>query len=179
MRFAQAGRGHLNEFGLGAERLDVAHAAVPHPAAEAARHLEDPAGTWAFVRPPPLDPFGHELRGRDLAFLEIAVGGALFHGPEAPHAADHLEAPPLEQERFAGTLFRTGEHRAHHHALGARGERLHHIARVLDAAVGDHGDIPRPAHAIQDRRDLRDTDPGHDASRADRAGAHAHLYRVD
>src|ERR1051325_2673117 len=44
VRLAQPRRGHLDEFGLGAERLDVAHAAVPHAAAQPAGHLEDHVG---------------------------------------------------------------------------------------------------------------------------------------
>src|SRR2546426_4868003 len=51
------------------------------------------------------------------------------HGAQAAHAADHLEAPPLEQERLPRALFRAREHRAHHHAGGAGGECLHDVAR--------------------------------------------------
>ena len=102
---------------------------------------------------PSLDPFRHELGGRHLALLEVPVGRALLHRREAPHAADHLEAAALVEQRLAGALLGAGEHRAHHHAVGAGGERLHDVAGVLDAAVGDHRHVPprprpRPSMAV-------------------------------
>src|SRR5256884_4391778 len=44
-----------------------------------------------------LDAFGHELGRRDLAFLEVTIGGAFFHGAETAHPADHLEATRSEE----------------------------------------------------------------------------------
>src|SRR5881397_3763741 len=41
MRLSQPSGSDLDELGLGLEGLDVAHAAVSHAAAQAARHLED------------------------------------------------------------------------------------------------------------------------------------------
>src|SRR2546430_7347781 len=120
-----------------------------------------------------LDAFGHELGRRDLALLEVPIGGAFFHGAETAHPADHFEAPALEQERLTRALLRAGEHRAHHYALGARGERLDHVARVLDAAIRDHRHVARSRHGVDDRRDLRDADAGDDAGGADRARTHA------
>src|SRR5712664_2880509 len=180
VRFAQPRRGDLNEFGLAAERFDVAHPAVAHATAEPTHHLENHVGGRPPVRHASLDALGYEFGRRNLAFLEVAVGGALFHGAEAAHAADHLEAPALEQERLARALLRTREHRAHHHALGTRGERLHHVARVLDPAVRDHRYVPRPrpGHAVDDRRDLWHADAGDDARGADRARPHADLHGV-
>src|SRR2546430_8851346 len=35
-----------------------------------------------------LDAFGHELGRRDLALLEVPIGGAFFHGAETAHPAD-------------------------------------------------------------------------------------------
>src|SRR5213076_1069712 len=104
VRFAQARGRDLDELGLGAERLDVAHPAIPHAAAEAAHHLEDHVGRGTPVGHAALDALGHELRRRDLTLLEVAVGGAFLHGAEAAHPADHLEAPALEQERLARAL---------------------------------------------------------------------------
>src|SRR5206468_6932125 len=144
VRFAQARGRDLDELGLGPERLDVAHPAIPHAAAEAAHHLEDHVGGGTPVGHAALDALGHELRRRHLTLLEVAVGGAFLHGAEAAHPADHLEAPALEQERLARALLGAREHRPHHHALGPRRERLHHVARVLDAAVRNHRHVPRP-----------------------------------
>src|SRR5205809_1999422 len=42
--FAQARRRDLDEFGLGAERFDIAHPAIAHAAAEPTHHLEDHVG---------------------------------------------------------------------------------------------------------------------------------------
>ena len=62
---------------------------------------------------------------------------------ETAHAADHLEAAALGQHRLAGTLLGAGQHRAHHHRGRAGGERLHDVAGVLDAAVGDDRHVAR------------------------------------
>src|SRR5687768_2500308 len=102
MGLAEPGGGNADELGFGAQRLDVADAAVPHSAPEPADHLENHVGDRPAERYAAFDPLRHQLLERDLAFLEVAVGRALFHGGETPHPADDLEAPPLEQERFAG-----------------------------------------------------------------------------
>src|SRR5258708_31449270 len=47
---AQSRGGDLDELGLGAQRLDVAHAAVAHAAAQTTRHLENHVGHGALVR---------------------------------------------------------------------------------------------------------------------------------
>src|SRR5213079_3312422 len=117
----QPGTRDLDELGLGPERVDVAHAAVAHAAAQPTHHLKDHVRGRPSVGHASLDAFGHELGRRDLAFLEVTISGAFFHGAEAAHAADHLEAPALEQERLTRALLRAGEHEAHHYALGARG----------------------------------------------------------
>src|SRR5439155_6012785 len=96
VRFAQTGRRDLDEFGLGAERLDIAHAAIAHAAAQPTHHLEEHVGSRAAVGHACLDALGHELGRRDLTLLEVAVGRTFLHRAEAAHAADHLEAPALE-----------------------------------------------------------------------------------
>src|SRR5207247_9513333 len=55
VRFAQPGARDLNEFRLAAERLDVAHAAVAHAAAQPTHHLEDHVGGGASIRHASLD----------------------------------------------------------------------------------------------------------------------------
>src|SRR6266853_3522675 len=179
VRFAKPRRRDVDEFGLAAERLDIAHDAIAHATAQPTDHLEDHVRGRASVGHASLDTLGHELGRGDLTLLEVAIGGALLHGAETAHAADHLEAPALEQERLARTFLRAGEHRAHHHALGARGECLDQVARVLDAAVRDYRYVPRARHGVDDRRDLRDADAGDDARGANRAWAHADLHGID
>ena len=58
--------------------------------------------------------------------------------------------------------------------------RLRDVARVANAAIGDHRNVLR-GHAVErilDRGDLRHADAGDDARRADRAGPDADLHAV-
>ena len=57
-------------------------------------------------------------------------------------------------------------------------ERLHHVARVLDAAVGDDRHVVGAAHGVHDRGDLGDAHAGDDARGADAARPDADLHRV-
>src|ERR1043166_3839825 len=104
MRLAQPRRGDPQEFDLALKRGDVRHAAVAHAAAEPAHHLVEDVGDRALVRHPALDPFGHHLARRELPVLEIAVGGAVLHRGEAPHAADQLVAAPFGEGALARAL---------------------------------------------------------------------------
>ena len=135
-----------------AQLVDRRAADVAHAAAKTADHLEQHVAHGAAIRHAPLDALGHQLLRRQLALLEVAIGASVLHRRETAHAAHHLEAASLEQERFARALLRAGEHRAHHHARRARGERLHGVARVLDAAVRDDGNVAR---ALRPRRTPR------------------------
>ena len=63
-----------------------------------------------------------------------------------------------------------------HEAPG--GQRLHHVARILDAAVGDDRDVARAAHRVHDGGDLRHPDAGDHPRGADAARPDAHLHRV-
>src|SRR5205823_11910705 len=161
------------------ERADVADAAIAHAAAQTAHHLEDHVGHRTAIWHAPFDPLGHELLQRHLALLEIAIRRSFFHGGETAHAANHFEASTFQQERFAGTFFGACEHRAHHHAFGAGRERLYRIARILDAAVGNHRDVGGAADGVDDGGDLRNTDAGHDAGRTNRSWTDADFHRVD
>ena len=84
------------------------------------------------------------------------------------------------QEHLARALVGAGEQRAEHHAIGAGGERLGEIARISDAAVGDHRDVALARHLdrFEQRGELRHADAGHHARGADRARADADLDRV-
>src|SRR4029079_10312731 len=97
---------------------------VAHAAPQAPNHLKEDVAHRSLVRYAPLDPFRHELSWGELTALEIPVGAAVLHRRQTAHAAHHLEAAPLEEERLAGALLGSGEHRSHHHAGGAGGERL-------------------------------------------------------
>src|SRR4051794_31427161 len=179
MRLAQTGRRYAHELRLGAERADRRAANVAHAASETADHLEEHVAHGSLVRYPTLDPFRHELARRELALLEVPIGAPVLHRRQAAHAAHHLEATPLEQECLTGALFGAGEHRSHHHALRAGGERLHGVARILDSTVGDDGHVARAVDGVENGRELRNPDAGYHACRADRSRPDTDLHRVD
>src|SRR5690349_4792259 len=179
MRFPYPRRSDPDELGFRPERSDITYPAIPHSAPQPPDHLIDDVGHGAPVRDPAFDPLRDQLLQRDLALLEVAVGRALFHGRQAAHPPDDLEAPPLQQERLPRAFFGPRQHRAHHHRLGTGGQRLDRVARVLDAAVRNHGDVAGAPHGIDDRGDLRDADARHDARRTDGARTDPDLHRID
>ncbi len=166
----------------GAELVDRRATAIAHRRAQAAHQLVDDRRQRALVRNAAFDALRHEPLRRALAFgiLEIAVGASLLHRAERTHAAIALVRAALVELRFAGRLLGAGEEAAEHHRRRARGQRLRDIARVADAAVGDHRNAgARDALERElDRRDLRHADAGDDARRADRPRADADFHRV-
>src|SRR6185312_14663265 len=180
VRLAQAhGRGP-NEPRLGPELFAGPAAGVAHAGLHAADQLVKRLRQRAAVRDAPFDPLGDQLGvAGDLA-LEVAVAAAGAHGADRPHAPVHLVAAPLVQDDLARRLVGAGEQAADHDAVGAGRQRLGHVARVLDAAVGDDGDVLAGQRLgdVGDGGDLGDAHAGHDARGADRAGADAHLDRV-
>ena len=132
------------------------------------------------------DAFGNELGAADrsgrarLAFLEVAIGRALLHRADRAHAAVALVGAALEQDDLARRFLGAGERAAHHHRVGAGGDRLGDVARVADAAVGDQRNAAAGERLRDgvDRHHLRHADAGDDPRRADRARADADLDRV-
>src|SRR5207237_4118080 len=179
MRFAQTCRGDANELGLRAQLIDVRASYISHSTAQTADHLEEHVTRRTLVWDASLDPFRHQFPGGHLAFLEISVGATVLHRGEATHAANHLEAAALQQQRFSRTLLRTGEHRAHHHARRASRERFHDVARVFDPAVCNHRHVAGAFDSVEDRGELRDTNAGDDARRADGSRTNTYFYCVD
>ncbi len=110
----------------------------------------------------------------------VAVAGQALHRPQRAHAPVLLEAAPFVDDHLAGRLVQAGQQAAQHHGVGAGGQGLDDVARVPDAAVGDDRGAPAVGlfGAVLDGGDLRHAHAGHDARRADRAGAHAHLDHV-
>ena len=113
--------------------------------------------------------------------LEVAVAAAAAHRADRAHAAVFLEAAALVEDQFAGALVGAGEQIADHRRAAANGQGLGDVARESDAAVGNdrHVVLRGGARAVHDGGDHRDTDAGHHAGCADRAGADADLHRVD
>jgi hypothetical protein len=180
MRLAHARRGDLHELGVRPHLLDGAAAGVAHARAQPAHELQDDRGDRPLVRDAPLDALGHELVGVHLRVLEIAVARALLHRAERAHAAVGLVRAALEELDLAGRLLAAGEEAAQHHARGAGRDRLRHVARVADAAVGDAGDarLLERARDLLHRGDLRHAHARDDARGADGARSDADLHRV-
>ena len=159
---------------------DVSGAHVAHPGTQPPDELVDQGRERALVRDPPLDPLGHELPLVQLV-LEVAVGGAALHRGDRAHPAVLLEGPALVEDRLAGRLLGPGEEASDHHRGRARGERLRDVARELDPAVRDDGNVRLAARDVRlgDGRHLRDPGAGHDAGRADAPRADPDLDGVD
>ena len=128
-----------------------------------------------------LDALRHEIvlvlvvlevtRTRTLAVLERR---------HRAHAAIDDVLTTVGVDLLARRLFRARENRAEHHAVSTRRQRLRHVARKLDATVGDDGNAratERLRRAV-DSRELRNANAADDARRADRARTDADLDRV-
>src|SRR5690606_22311791 len=144
----------------GAKLVDRPRADVAHSRPEAADKLVDGVGDGPLVGHPALDPLRHELP-RVALLLEVAVGGSLLHGTEAPHPANRLEPPALEQDGLARALVGAREHGPHHYGMGAGRKCLDDVAGVLDPAVGDDRNTALYAFdRLEHRRQLGDSDAG-------------------
>src|SRR5690606_6691502 len=178
--FTYACRGDFDELGLGAHLFDGSTAAIAHGSAYAADQLINDGDNAALVRYTAFYAFRHELIDVVGGILEVAICRAVGHGAQAAHAAIRLVRPALEQHDFAGSLFGSGEHAAHHAGRRARGQRLGHIARVADAAVGDKGNTGafKCLGHIGDSGNLGNTHACHDARGANGARAYADLDAI-
>src|SRR6185437_14490751 len=179
VRFTQSGRSDANKFGLGPEFVNSPAPSIPHSSTQPAYHLEQDVSGRPLVRDPSFDPLRHQLLGRHLTFLEVPVCTSILHRGKAAHAANHLEATPFHENRFARTFLGSREHRSHHDARCASGKRLYNVAGVLDPAVGDNRHVSGPVNRIEHRRELRYAYSRHDARGADRARPNADLDRID
>ena len=167
-----------DELGALGELGEIAGAGIAHGGAQAADQLVQHARERTLIGHLPLDPFRHELQRVLDVLLEIAVGRAARHGADRAHAAIGLIGAALVQIDLAWALVGAGEQRADHHAIGAGGERLGEIAGIFDAAVRDHRHVVLLRHLdrLEQRRELRHADAGHDARGADRARPDADLH---
>src|SRR6185436_13772712 len=180
MRLAQARAADPHELRVGAELVDRLGAAVAHARAEAADELVDELAEAALERDHAFDAFGDELGLVLDRALAVALLRAADHGAFGAHAAVDLVAAALVDHGLAGAFLAAREETADHHARGAGGDGLRDVARVADAAVGDHRDArgARDAGDVGDRGDLRHADARDDAGGADRSGADADLDAV-
>src|SRR3984957_14648498 len=138
--FAYTGGGDAYERGPGAHLLDVVAAGVAHRGAQTAGQLIQDRDQAALVEHAALDAFRHQFLQLGGCVLEIAVGRAvsLGHRNERAHAAIGLVRRALIYLVYTWRLLGAGEHAADHHRMRPGGDRLGKIARVADAAVGDH-----------------------------------------
>ena len=138
MALGQACAGDADEFGVAAHILDGGRSAVAHGGTKAAHQLEYGVGKRSLVRHAAFNAFGYQLLG---VFLEIAVLAAVGHGGQGAHAAVGLEGTALIDFHFAGGLLGSGEQAAQHDGLCACADGLGDVTGILDAAVGDDGDV--------------------------------------
>src|SRR5579864_491548 len=167
MRLAQARAGDAHEACI-LQLVDGRRAAVAHGLAQPTDELVHDRRERPLVRDAPLDALGHELVDVFDIVLEVAVlrEAARLHGAERAHAAILLEALALMDDHLARRLVGACEHRAEHHRVGTRGDRLRDVAGGRDAAVADQGNVDRLCDVVN-RGDLRNADPGYHASRTD------------
>src|SRR5437867_1047198 len=147
MRLANARRRDFDELGASTKLLDARASGVAHARPHAAHQLLDDAERAALVGHAALHPFGHQLVDVHLGFLEIAVGGALLHRAERPHAAVGLVGAPLEQLDLSRRFLGAGEQRPEHDRMRPGAERLGDVARVAYAAIRSSGPSPTPTAA--------------------------------
>jgi len=163
------------------ELLNGPAAGVPHAGAQAAHQLVHVGAERSAQRHHPLDPLGHQFHVAVHVALEVAVLAPFLHGADGTHAAVPLVGAPLVQDGVARGLLGPREQGADHHQVGAGGDGLGEVPRVLDAAVGDERDavLLGDPGALGDRRDLRHPDPRHHAGGADGTRPDADLDGVD
>ena len=168
---------------------------VAHAGAESADELVDHGFERAAIGDAAFDAFGDEFAeavGAAVALavddalvvvvdvevvgaLEVALAAALGHSRERTHAAIGLEGAALVEDGFAGALVDAGKEGADHDDAGSGGDGFGDVAGILDAAVGDDGDVVlvRGLVRLADGGDLRHARAGDHARGADGAGADA------
>src|SRR4051812_22243733 len=159
---AEPRRGNPHELRLGVEVRDRRATEIAHRGAQPADQLVQRLAQRALVRHATLDAFGNQLRRRLDVGLEVAVLRPFLHRADRSHAAIRLIRAALIQDDLARRLVGTGEQRTDHHGVGAGGQGLRDVARVLDAAVTDDRDTGALGRAdrIADRGELRHADAG-------------------
>ena len=173
----QAGAGDADELGLFVQLGDGGAAGIAHAAFHTAHQLEDVIGQGAPVRHTTLYALRHQLF---VALLEVAVLAAVLHGGDGTHTAVALELAALIDLALAGGFLAAGQQAAQHNGAGTGGQRLDDITGILDAAIGDDGDIilGGGAGGLIDGGDLRHADARHYTGGADGAGPDADLDAV-
>src|SRR5437868_13820792 len=86
VRFADTRGSDLDELTTLAKLVDRRVARVAHACPQATHQLLDHPDGAALVGDASFHAFGHQLVDVHVRVLEIAIGGALLHGAERPHA---------------------------------------------------------------------------------------------
>ena len=201
MALPQSGAGDADEPGILLQLFNIRAAQVTHARPQPAHQLIHHRLQRAAMRHAALNALRNKLREAVLRrsfagsqrwplraglvvhvflALKISLARALRHRAQAAHPAVCLERPPLVEDRLPRALIHAREQRPHHADARTRGDRLRHVARILDAAVGNHGNaaLTRRAIRLRDCRDLRHPRARHHARRADRPRPDADLDRI-
>src|SRR5690606_22920181 len=134
VRFTHTGGSDFHELRLVAHVFNSGATAVTHGGADAAYQLVDDGQHTALVGYTAFDAFRHELVGVVGRVLEVAVGRAFRHGPQAAHTTVGLVRPTLVENHFTRRLFRTGKHAAHHAGRSPCSQSLGNITGETDTA---------------------------------------------
>ena len=102
---------------------------------KAAEQLEDGVAQRTLVGHAAFHAFRNKLLR---ILLEVAILAALLHRCEGAHAAIDLELTTLIDFQRARRFLGARQQAAQHDGRAARRNRLHHIAGILDAAVGNY-----------------------------------------
>ena len=180
MALAQARAGDAHEAGALLELGHAWRADIAHGSAKPARKLVQHGADRPLVRHLAFDAFRHKLHLVLDVLLEIAIRRAARHRSHRAHAAIGLERAALIKKHLAGALFRARKQGADHHAFGAGCNRLGQIARIFNAAVGDHrhAGCTSGVCRLHDRGELGHAHARHDAGGANGARTYADLDRV-
>ena len=163
-----------------AQVFQTGAAGVAHAGAQSAHQLVNDIDQRSLVRDAAFNSFRHQLVAIAHALLEIAILGAVLHGPQRTHAPVALVRPALVELDLSGRFVGARQQPADHDAVGACGNRLGDVPGKADPAVGDQRHIG-PAQCpgdVADRGNLRYPDPGHHPGGTDRARADPHLDPV-
>jgi len=136
MALSEGCRGDLHESAVIFQFLDRLRTTISHTGPETAHQLKYGILHTALIRHTALYAFRHQLL---VVLLEIAVLRSLRHGAQRAHPPVYLELTSLIDLRAAGRLLTPSQQRTQHDYIGACGDGLGNIARILDSSICNDG----------------------------------------
>src|SRR5574337_1177360 len=163
-----------------AKLLDGLAAAVAHASSEPPDQLVNAAGQSPLIGNAPLNPLGNKLVLLRFSLLAVPIPPTPLHGAQRTHAPVDLVGSTLEDDCLTRAFLGPRQQTPKHHGMRPGRNRLGHVARELDAAVGNNRDTMSVGdfRAFGDRRDLRDSCSGDYPSRTDGAWTDPDLQAI-